>query len=125
MKRGAFFSIIGFVQSLTTTVLGPSDPSLLACHGDFARFADKQYVARVAERDFLVYWGAGKVTTDTGDMGQVLAITPTYLDFDMRYRGDYVARYRVNRIDGSVSEAGNYGGLFWGECDLGPVSTKF
>jgi hypothetical protein len=124
MKRGAFFGIIGFVQSLTAAALGPGDPSLLACHGDFGRFANKQYVARVSERDFIVYWAAGQVTTDTGEPGRVLAITPTYLDFDMPYR-EYVARYRVNRIDGSVSEASNYGGVFWGNCDVGPVSTKF
>jgi hypothetical protein len=124
MKRRGFWGIIGFAQWLTTAALGPGDPSLLACHGDFGRFADKQLVARVAERDFVVYWAAGKVTTDTGEEGQVLAITPTYLDFDMPYR-DYVARYRVNRIDGSVSEASIYGGVFWGECDVGPVATKF
>jgi hypothetical protein len=124
MKTRAFFGIIGFVQSLSTMALGPGDPSLLACHGDFARFANKQIVARVAERDFVVYWEAAKVTTDTGDEGRVLAITPTYLDFDMAYR-DSVARYRVNRIDGTVSEASNYGGIFWGECDVGPVLTKF
>lgn len=126
MKRRAFFGIIGFVQSLTASALGPGDPSLLACHGDFGRFANKQLVARVAERDFVVYWGAGKVTTDTGEEGRVLAITPTYLDFDMPYRGgEYVDRYRVNRIDGTVSEASNYGGVFWGECDVGPVWTKY
>lgn len=124
MKRRGFLGIIGFVQSLATTALAPGDPSLLACHGDFGRFADKQYVARVPERDFIVYWGAAKITTDTGEPGTVLAITPTYLDFDMPYRG-YTARYRVNRIDGSVSEASNYGGVFWGECDLGPVPLKF
>ncbi len=54
----------------------------------------------------------------------MLAITPTYLDFDMPYR-DYVARYRVNRIDGSVSEASIYGGVFWGECEVERVATKF
>jgi hypothetical protein len=124
MKRRGFWGIIGFAQWLTTTALGPGDPSLLACHGDFGRFADKQLVARPSELDFIVYWAAGRVTTDTGEEGQVLAITPTYLDFDMPYRG-YIARYRVNRIDGSVSEASNFGGVFWGECEVGPVSTKF
>lgn len=124
MKRRGFWGIIGFAQWLTTTALGPGDPSLLACHGDFGRWADKQLVARQSEVDFVVYWAAGKVTTDTGEEGRVLAITPTYLDFDMPYR-DYVARYRVNRIDGTVSQASNYGGVFWGECDVGPVWTKF
>jgi hypothetical protein len=124
MKRRALFGIIGFVQSLATTALGPGDPSLLACHGDFGRFADKQFVARQAELDFIVYWSAGKVTTDTGEEGKVLAITPTHLDFDMPYH-DYVARYRVNRIDGTVSQASNYGGVFWGACEVGPVSTRF
>ena len=124
MKRRSFWGIIGFAQWLTTTALGPGDPSLLACHGDFGRFANKQLVARQSELDFIVYWAAGKVTTDTGEEGKVLAITPTYLDFDMPYR-DYVARYRVNRIDGSVSQASNVGGVFWGECIVGPVATKF
>jgi hypothetical protein len=124
MKRRGFWGIIGFAQWLTTTALGPGDPSLLACHGDFGRFANKQLVARVSERDFLVYWAAGRITTETGEEGRMLAITPTYIDFDMPYRG-YVARYRVNRIDGSVSEASNYGGLFWGECDVERLSTRF
>lgn len=124
MKTRAFWGILGFMSSMATAALGPGDPSLLACHGDFGRFANKQLVARQSELDFIVYWAAGKVTTDTGDEGRVLAITPTFLDFDMPYR-DYVARYRVNRIDGSVSQASTDGGVFWGECDVGPVAAKF
>ena len=123
-RRASFFGIIGFVESLAMSALGPGDPSLLACHGDFGRFADKQYVARESERDFIVYWAAGAVTTDLGEPGQVLAITPTSLVFDMPYP-EYVARYRVNRSDGSISERSNFGGVFWGNCDVGPVTTRY
>jgi hypothetical protein len=124
MKRRGFWGIIGFAQWLTTSAFGPPDPSLLACHGRFGQFAQGQLVAVPSERDFVVYWSAGAVTSDTGQPAQVLAITPTYIDFDLPYR-DYTARYRVNRIDGSVSEATLYGSVFWGECDVEPISTKF
>jgi hypothetical protein len=124
MKIRAFWGIFGFMSSMATAALGPGDPSLLACHGDFGRWANKQLAARQSEVDFIVYWGAGKITTDTGEEGKLLALTPLYLDFDVPY-ADYVARYRVNRIDGTVSQASNFGGVFWGNCEIGPVPTRF
>ncbi|MGH7092863.1 MAG: hypothetical protein ACREFB_04950 [Stellaceae bacterium] len=99
-------------------------PTLLSCHGKFVEFVDGQPSMIRPSVDFVVDWRRPAIVTDTGRPGRITALTSLAIDFDMQYPG-YLAHYRVNRIDGTISEASNFGGLYRGDCALGPLITKF
>jgi hypothetical protein len=98
---------------------------MLVCHGDFAQFANGFMVARPMELHFLVDWLAPWVVpTDGGATGRVIALTPLEFSFEVQYEGYRVA-YHVNRVDGSISQRPNLGGVFSGKCDMQPLATRF
>jgi len=99
-------------------------PALLSCHGKFVEFAEGQPSAIRPSLDFVIDWRGPAIATDTGLPGRITALTPLAIDFEVQYP-DYLAHYRVNRIEGTISEASNFGGLYRGACELGPLITKF
>jgi hypothetical protein len=109
----------------TTGFVDQQPPVLLACHGDFAQFANGFMVARPMALHFVVDWLAPTVVpTDGGSPGRILALTALELTFEVQYEGYRVA-YHVNRIDGTISQRPNLGGVFFGSCDTKPVTTRF
>jgi hypothetical protein len=116
--------LVGAVLALATTGLAPQPPQLLACHGDFGQFANGFLVARPMELDFVVDWTTPSVATTGGIWGRITALTALELAFDIQYEG-YRATYRVNRVDGTISQRPNIGGAFSGNCELQPFTKKF
>lgn len=97
---------------------------MLACHGDFAQFANGFMVARPMELHFAVWWDAPAVQpTDGGGVAKVLSLTPLELSFEVPYQG-YKVAYHLNRVDGTFSQHPNLGGVFFGNCDVRPLTTK-
>jgi hypothetical protein len=104
---------------------GYQQPGLLVCEGDFAQFANGFMVARPMELHFVVDWLAPSVVpTDGGGPGRIIALTSLELSFEVSYEGYRVA-YHVNRIDGSISQRPNLGGVFFGDCDMRALGTRF
>jgi hypothetical protein len=106
-------------------------PALLACHGDFAQFANGFMVARPMELHFAVWWTAPAVQpTDGGSPARVLSLTPLELSFEVQYEG-YKAAYHLNRVDGTftqrpnlLGQGPNQGGVFFGTCGAKPLTTQ-
>ncbi len=97
---------------------------ILVCRGDFGKFANGFMIARPMELKFVVDWQAPWVQTDGGKPGEIIDLTAMELTFEVQYDG-YRVIYHVNRIDGTFSQRPNFGGAFYGNCDLLPYSTKF
>jgi hypothetical protein len=112
------------VAALALTGFGYQQPGLLSCQGSFGQFANGFLVAMPSQLNFVVDWLTPAIVTDTGTPGRIIALTPLELAFEIRY-ADYAAYYRVNRIDGSISQTSNLGGSFYGICELKPLETKF
>ena len=101
-----------------------SQPALLACHGDFGQFANGFMVARPMELNFVLDWQVPVVATSGGIPGRIISLTPYELTFEIQYPG-YKDLYHINRIDGTIQEHPNVGGIFSGRCDLGQLQQKF
>jgi hypothetical protein len=99
-------------------------PGLLVCQGDFGQFANGFMVARPMELKFVVDWLAPSVVTDSGTPGRIIALTSIELSFEVPYEGYRVA-YHVNRIDGTISQRPNLGGVFSGRCAMKPLEQTF
>lgn len=99
-------------------------PALLSCHGKFVEFADGQPSAIRPSLDFIVDWRVPTIETESGLPARIVALTPQTIAFDVRYP-EYLAHYRINRIDGTIAESSNFGGLYRGDCALGPVINRF
>jgi len=110
--------------ALATTGFGYQQRGLLSCNGDFGRFANGLLVGRPMQLNFVVDWLTPAVVTDTGRTGRIITLTALELVFEIPY-ADYTATYRVNRIDGTISQQSSVGGVFHGNCDLASLETKF
>ena len=99
--------------------------ALLACHGDFAQFRNGFMVARPMELNFVVDWLAPSVVpVEGGGPAKIIALSSLELTFEIPYEG-YKAVYRVNRVDSTISQRPNLGGVFSGYCGLRPYTTNF
>jgi hypothetical protein len=102
----------------------PAWPAMLACHGDFAQFANGFMVTRPMELDFIVDWQAPWVVpTNGGSTGRILSLTALEFSFEVQYEG-YRAAYHLNRVDGTFSQRPDLGGVFFGRCDTRPYTAK-
>ena len=102
----------------------PGWPSLLTCRGDFAQFSNGFMKARPMVLHFAVWWSPPAVQpTDGGSPARILSLTPLELSFEVRYEGYNVA-YHLNRVDGTFTQRPNLGGVFFGNCDMQPLTTK-
>jgi hypothetical protein len=102
----------------------PVGPGLLACHGDFAQFANGFMVSRPMELNFVVDWQAPWVVpTNGGSTGRIISLTALEFSFEVQYEG-YRAAYHLNRVDGTFSQRPNLGGVFFGKCEMRPYTTK-
>lgn len=99
-------------------------PALLACHGDFAQFANGFMVARPMELHFATWWTIPAVQpTDGGSSARILSLTSLELSFEVQYEG-YKVAYHLNRVDGTFTQRPNLGGVFFGTCDARPLTTR-
>jgi hypothetical protein len=117
----------GAALALALTGFSPQQqlvPGLLSCHGDFGQFANKFIIARPMELNFIVDWALPSVFTDGGRGGRIVAFDAYNLVFEVQYEG-YRVTYHVNRIDGSISQRPNFGGAYFGTCELRPLERKF
>src|ERR1700733_5353795 len=94
------------------------------CEGRFGRFVDNQLASEPSQLTFVIDWQIPAIVTDTGGPGRITAWTPIELVFDFQYP-TYKASYFINRIDGTISQTGNFNGVFRGTCDLKPAETRF
>jgi hypothetical protein len=102
-----------------------SGPALLACYGDFAQFANKAIVARLSELKFVVDWATPSVTPlNGGGPAYVIALNALELSFDVPYEG-YRAAYHLDRVGGVFSQRPSPGGVYFGRCELRPLTTQF
>lgn len=99
-------------------------PEMVACHGSFATLARGFVTGRPSELNFVVWWETPAIATDTGRTGRITALTALEIAFEVQY-DTYKAIYRINRIDGTISQTSNFGGVFRGVCELTPLRTKF
>ena len=99
----------------------PQPVGVLACQGDFGKFANGFMVARPMELKFVVDWLAPWVQTDGGKPGRIITLTSLELTFEVKYEG-YSVVYHVNRLDGTFSQRPNVGGIFYGTCNLKPYA---
>jgi hypothetical protein len=102
----------------------PAEPGVLVCRGSFGAFAKNRLVATPSQLNFVIDWAAPYIATDTGRPGVIVVLNPYEIVFDIRY-DDYLARYRINRLDGSIQQTTPLGGLFVGRCTLSPVQFRF
>lgn len=102
----------------------PPPVNLLACHGDFAQFANGFMVARPMQLDFVVDWTTPAVTPlNGGGATRIIALNAIELSFEVTYEG-YRAAYHLDRVQGIFSQRPNLGGVFFGRCDLRPYQTR-
>jgi hypothetical protein len=122
MPKLARWLAVGFALAM----LGAQDhkPEVLSCRGSFGRFANGTLVDKPSRLNFVVDWLAPTIATAGGRPGRITALSKTELDFAVQYDG-YRASYQVNRIDGSIREAGTLGSVFSGICEVKPLTTKF
>lgn len=112
-----------YIQQMQAEIQ-PAWPSQLTCRGDFAQFSNGFMVARPMVLHFAVWWTIPAVQpTDGGSPAQILSLTPLELSFAVRYEG-YKVAYHLNRVDGSFTQRPNLGGVFSGNCDVKPLTTK-
>ena len=106
--------------------LMPGPVTLLACHGDFAQFANGFMVARPMQLNFIVDWQTPLVVPASGggSQGRIIALSPLEFSFEVQYEG-YRTAYHVNRVDGTISQRPNLGGVFFGNCEMRPYATRF
>jgi hypothetical protein len=122
---GGYARLAVAIVAIGMTGFGYQQPGLLSCEGRFGRFASNGFlVAMPSQLSFVVDWLTPAIATDAGTLGRITALTPAELAFDIQYES-YRANYRVSRIDGTISERTNFGGIFYGICDMRPLSTKF
>jgi len=107
-------------------LLGPAPPVVvLDCGGDFGQFANGFLVARPSQLDFIVDWRVPSVyPVNGGGATRVLSINSAELSFEVQYEG-YRAAYYVNRLDGTISQRPNLGGVFFGRCAPKPYAPQF
>ena len=109
----------------STGIFGYQHYGAFYCEGRFGQFrADGQLSSEPSQLTFVIDWQMPGIVTDTGIPGQITAITPIAVAFDVQYPA-YKVRYFINRIDGTITETGNFSGAFRGTCDLTPVQTRF
>jgi hypothetical protein len=99
-------------------------PALLACHGNFGQFANGFMVARPMELNFAADWLIPSIATSGGTPGHIISLTPYEVTFEIQYAG-YKALYHINRIEGTIQQLPNVGGVFSGRCDQLPLRQKF
>ena len=100
-------------------------PALLVCYGDFAQFANQAIVARPSELKFVVDWATPSVTPlNGGGPAYVIALSALELSFDVPYEG-YRAAYHLDRVGGVFSQRPSPGGVYFGRCELRPLTTRF
>jgi hypothetical protein len=116
--------LVAVVAGLGMTGFGYQHYGTFRCDGQFGRFANGHLASMPSQLTFVIDWQMPGIVTDTGIPGRITAWTPIELAFDVEYP-TYKASYFINRIDGSISETSNFGGLFHGVCDLTPLETKF
>jgi hypothetical protein len=106
--------------------LGPAPPVMvLACSGDFGQFSNGFLVARPSELNFIVDWRVPSVyPVNGGSATQILSVNSAELSFVVQYEG-YRAAYWINRLDGTISQRPNIGGVYFGRCDPRPYEQKF
>jgi len=106
--------------------LGPAPPVVvLDCAGDFGQFANGFLVARPSQLDFIVDWRVPSVyPVNGGGATRILSINSAELSFEVQYEG-YRAAYYVNRLDGTISQRPNLGGVFFGRCAPKPYAPQF
>jgi hypothetical protein len=122
---GKYARLAAAVLAIGMTGFGYQQPGLLSCEGRFGRFGSNGFlIAMPSQLSFLVDWLTPAISTDTGTLGRITALTPVELTFEIQYE-NYRANYRVSRIDGTISERSNFGGVFYGICDLRSLETKF
>jgi hypothetical protein len=101
----------------------PPPVNLLACHGDFAQFANGFLVTRLMELNFVVDWTTPSVTpVNGGGATRIIALNAIELSFEVQYEG-YKAAYYLDRVQGIFSQRPNLGGIFFGRCYLKPYQT--
>ena len=81
-------------------------------------------IAEPSRLTFIIDWQVPAISTDNGRPGEIAVLSPYEIAFDVRY-DDYKAQYRINRIDGTIRQATPLGGVFAGQCELGPLQTRF
>jgi hypothetical protein len=98
---------------------------VLACSGDFGQFSNGFIVARPSELNFIVDWRVPSVyPVNGGSATQILSLNTAELSFVVQYEG-YRAAYWINRLDGTISQRPNIGGVYFGRCDPRPFEQKF
>jgi hypothetical protein len=131
MKRYAHLAAAFFALAMTGASWLPSYPASgyqpygqLYCEGRFGRFAYGQLASEPSQLTFVIDWQGPAIVTDTGIAGRITSWTPLQLSFDIQYP-TYRASYFISRIDGTISQTGDFNGVFRGTCDLGPLDTRF
>jgi hypothetical protein len=122
---GKYARLSAAILAIGMTGFGYQQPGLLSCEGRFGQFGSNGFLVAMPSRlSFVVDWLTPAISTDTGTLGRITALTPIELAFEIQYES-YRANYRVSRIDGTISERSNFGGVFYGTCDLRSLETKF
>jgi hypothetical protein len=124
MTTRAWFLIVVLASGCVPPVPPLTEPGLLICRGSFGKFAKNRLIAEPSQINFLVDWRVPAISTDTGRPGTIVTLDPYEIMFDVTY-DDYHARYRINRVDGSIAETTPLGGVFVGQCGLRPLQTRF
>jgi hypothetical protein len=121
---GKYARLATAALALGTTGFGYQQSGVLSCQGSFGRFADGHLTAMPSQLTFVIDWQIPAITTDMGRPGRITVLTSREIAFEVQYES-YTASYRISRIDGSISQTSNYGGVFHGSCDLQPLETRF
>ena len=124
MSKYARFAAAVLALGMTGFGDQPAPPVLLACNGDFGKFANGFLVARPMELNFVVDWQKPVVATSSGNVGRIITLTPYELSFEIQYDG-YKVIYDINRIEGTIRQWPNIGGVFSGRCEEQPLRQKF
>jgi len=102
----------------------PEQAALLACHGDFGQFANGYPVNRPMELDFAAYWTIPAIyPLNGGSQARIIALNSLEVSFEVQYEGYRVA-YHLDRVKGTFSQRPNLGGIYFGRCDLRPLTTR-
>lgn len=101
-----------------------AEPANLVCRGMFGKFANNMLIDEPARLSFVIDWQVPVIVTDTGRYAEILALNPYEIAFVVHY-DDYQAHYRINRVDGTISQATPLGGLFHGQCELNALRFRF
>lgn len=123
VRLAVAFSLLG-LSGCAYIVPTATTANRLACRGDFGQFANGFIVARPMELDFAVYWDKPAIyPLNGGSPARAVSLTSLGLSFDVQYQG-YRAAYHLNRVDGTFSQHPSPGGVFFGRCELKPLTTR-